>query len=586
MISKLKGILQITVLCVLSNTAVTATQNNEDRAPEAATGTRTQTLVTSKNFMIVTANPLATRAGYDMLEQGGTAADAAIATQLVLNLVEPQSSGIGGGAFTVYYDAGAQRLTTLDGRETAPLTATATLFQNANGQPQKFYDAVVGGKSVGTPGTVRLLEKLHEQYGRLPWATLFEPAIKLAYDGFKVSPRLAKLIDKDQQRLKRFSGARQYFFHNNGSPLQEGDLLKNPEFASTLQAIATDGASAFYSGRIARDIVSTVQSAAGSPGKLTLKDLASYRVIERKPVCSAYRQYNVCGMGPPSSGALTLGQILGMLNHFDLARTGADNAESWRLIGDASRLAFSDRARYMADDDFVPVPVAGLIDRHYLARRSKLLRNSVALESVSAGQPAPVQADIQSDDQSIEFPSTSHISIADAYGNALSMTTTIENGFGSRLMTNGFLLNNELTDFSFVAEKDGMPIANRIQPGKRPRSSMAPTIVMDRANKPYLILGSPGGSRIIGYVAKALIAHIDWGMTIQEAINYPNLVNRTGVFDIELGSSAEAMKPDLEKLGYKVRVRELNSGLHGIVISQQGYMGGADPRREGLGMGE
>ncbi|WP_062263718.1 gamma-glutamyltransferase [Endozoicomonas arenosclerae] len=558
---------------------------SDDLAPEEATGFEEKGLVKASKHMVVAANPLAVQAGDEVLRKGGSAADAAIAVQLVLNLVEPQSSGIGGGAFTLYYDAVKKKLTTLDGRETAPLESTPTLFQDEKGKPLKFFDAVVGGRSVGTPGTVKLLEDMHERYGKRPWSELFQPAIKLAEEGFRVSPRLASLIVKDQARLSRYPDTRRYFFDEKGQPLQAGVLLKNPEFAHTLRLIASKGSKAFYEGELANKIVKTVREAKGNPGVLSLVDLENYRVKERTPVCSAYRQYSVCGMGPPSSGATTVGQILGILQSYEMASLGPVNPESWRLFAGASRLAFADRARYLADSDYVPVPVQGLLDDQYLADRAKLLESDQALKTVSAGKPVWQHASLQADDQSIELPSTSHISIVDADGNALSMTTTIENGFGSRLMVGGFLLNNEMTDFSFASHKKGVPIANRVEPVKRPRSSMAPTIVMDKSGKPYIVLGSPGGSRIISFVAKALIAHIDWGMDIQEAINLPHMLNPFGMYELEQGTEAVQLKTELEKLGYPVKVRELNSGLHGIVITEDGLEGGADPRREGVAIG-
>ncbi len=539
--------------------------------------------VSAQNFMVAAANPLAVQAGVDVLAEGGTAADAMVAVQAVLGLVEPQSSGLGGGAFLVWYDAASGELTTLDGRETAPLAATPRLFQDDNGEPLKFFDAVVGGRSVGTPGTPALLEALHGRWGNQPWAGLFDDAIDLADDGFAVSPRLAGLVARDQERLSRFADTAAYFLPG-GAPLQEGDTLTNAAYARTLRAIAASGADAFYTGPIAADIVATVQGAEGNPGVLSALDLAVYQVRERAPVCASYRAHDVCGMGPPSSGALTVGQILGMLDSYDLAALGADNPESWRLIGDASRLAFADRGRYMADSDFVPMPTAGLVDPAYLAERAALLSGDVALAEVAPGTLEFDHALIWADDESIELPSTSHISIVDGFGNVASMTTTIENAFGSRLMTNGFLLNNELTDFSFRTHSDGVPIANALAPGKRPRSSMSPTIVM-KDGAPVLAVGSPGGSRIIGYTAKTIIAILDWGLDVQQAVDLPHAVNRFGTYDVEDGTSATELAPALEAMGYEVNVRDLTSGLHVIAIGDT-LQGGADPRREGIALGD
>lgn len=540
--------------------------------------------VMAQDWMVAAANPLAVQAGADVLAAGGTAADAMVAVQAVLGLVEPQSSGLGGGAFLVWHDAATGETTTLDGRETAPLAATPTLFQTAAGDRMAFWDAVVGGLSVGTPGTPALMEDAHRRWGRANWGSLFDDAIALAEDGFPVSSRLATLVAGDAERLSRFAPTASYFLPG-GTPIAAGDRLANPAYADTLRTIAVQGTVAFYTGEIAEGIVATVRGATGNPGLLSLLDLSLYRVIERPAVCAEYRAHDVCGMGPPSSGALTLGQILGMLDSYDLAALGPDNPEAWRLIGDASRLAFADRGRYIADSDFVPVPTAGLVDPDYLATRAALLDGDTALPEVAPGTPAFDHALNWADNVDISLPSTSHISIVDSYGNALSMTTTIENGFGSRLMApGGFLLNNELTDFSFASHADGVPIANAVAPGKRPRSSMSPTIVL-RDGAPVLVIGSPGGSRIIGYTANAIIAHLDWGMDVQQAVSAPHLVNRFGTMDLEAGTAAEALADPLTAMGFTVEARALTSGLHAIAIAPDGLQGGADPRREGIALG-
>ncbi|NIZ61137.1 gamma-glutamyltransferase [Sedimentitalea sp. CY04] len=589
-------------LGLLASTAIAtqayAQQAADAVAPESATSGVFETLspavaaslkakmadkpVEAENWMIAAANPHAVEVGAEVLRAGGSAADAMVAVQVVLGLVEPQSSGLGGGAFLVWYDAESGKLTTLDGRETAPLAATPTLFQDDNGEPLKFFDAVVGGRSVGTPGTPALMAEAHRRWGRAEWATLFEAGTKLAKDGFNVSPRLASLIERDADRLSRFPSTADYFFPD-GVALQAGDLLSNDEYAHTLGVLAEKGAEGFYFGRIADEIVGAVTHAPGNPGVLSLLDMAVYQVKEREPVCVEYRSFDVCGMGPPSSGALTVGQILGMVGHYDLAALGADNPESWRLIGDASRLAFADRGRYMADSDYVPMPTNGLVDAEYLTQRAALLSGDDALPEVAPGSPEFDHA-LWADDESIELPSTSHISIVDQYGNVLSMTTTIENAFGSRLMVHGFLLNNELTDFSFRSHRDGVPIANRLEPGKRPRSSMAPTIVM-KEGKPVMAIGSPGGSRIIGYVASSIIAWADWGLNVQQAISLPHAVNRFGKYDLEEGTDAEMLEETLTQIGYEVSFRGLNSGLHAIEIGDT-LLGAADPRREGIALGE
>lgn len=544
----------------------------------------TQKPVSSQNWMVSAANPLAAEAGADVLRSGGNAADAMVAVQTVLGLVEPQSSGLGGGAFLVWYDAATGEITTLDAREAAPALATTTLFQN-NGETMDFFDAVVGGLSVGTPGTPALLEKAHRRWGSSNWSQLFNAAIDHAEQGFAVSERLANAIANDQEKLSTQAATADYFMPE-GVPLSVGETLTNTAYADTLKAIAREGADVFYGGAIARGIVSAVQ-AASQPGLLSLEDLTRYQVIERPAVCATYRGADVCGMGPPSSGALTVGQILSMLEPYDLADLGPASADAWRLIGDASRLAFADRGRYMADVDFIPIP--DLLDSDYLDSRSALLERKDALPSVEAGTPPWDQAHLEidwGDSWSPTQPSTSHISIVDAAGNALSMTTTIENGFGSRVMApGGFLLNNELTDFSFATQNDGRPIANSVAPGKRPRSSMSPTIVM-RDGELELVVGSPGGSRIIGYVAQALIAQLDWGMDPQQAASMPHLVNRFGTYDLEEGTAAESLAEDLQAMGFETNVRGLNSGLHLIARSNGVLSGGADPRREGVVIGE
>ncbi len=538
--------------------------------------------VFAKNWMVSVANPHAAAAGARVLSEGGTAADAMVAVQAVLGLVEPQSSGIGGGAFLVWYDSKSGEITTLDGRETAPLAATPRLFQNENGERLKFWDAVVGGRSVGVPGTPALMEAAHKKWGQNSWNSLFSEAIDLADNGFAVSPRLAALVARDAERLGRFSDTADYFFPNE-QPLVEGHLLTNPAYADLMRRMAKDGAEVIYSGDIARAIIDTVRGAEKNPGVLSLTDLQIYKVKERPAVCVPFRGYQVCGMGPPSSGALTVGQILGLLNQFPPG--SSNDPQTLRLIGDASRLAFADRGRYMADSDFVPMPTKGLLAQDYLSERAKLLNGPDALTEAVPGNPEYSHASLWADDVSLELPSTSHISIVDRFGNALSMTTTIENSFGSRLMAHGFLLNNELTDFSFSSHRNGVPIANRVEPGKRPRSSMSPTIIL-KDGRPTLVIGSPGGSRIIGYVAEAIVAHIDWGMNIQAAVSIPHAINRFGTYDLEKGTSLEGMVAPLEELGYKVNLRSLNSGLHAISIGENGLFGGADPRREGIAIGQ
>ena len=543
--------------------------------------------VTAKSWMVVAANPLASEAGARVLREGGSAADAMVAVQAVLGLVEPQSSGLGGGAFLVWYDAGSGEITTLDGRETAPAAASGDMFLGPDGEPLKFFDAVVGGLSVGVPGTPKLMEEAHGRWGKLPFDSLFTEAIGLARDGFTVSPRLASLVESGAERLGRFQTTADYFLPG-GTPIAEGDTLTNEAYAQSVETLAREGAAPFYEGAIAEAVVAAVQGAEGNPGRLAAEDLAGYEVIERPAVCAPFMGTQVCGMGPPSSGALTVGQILMMTEAVTGGTLDPNDPNTWHIVGVASRLAFADRGRYMADSDFVSVPVEGLVDGGYMNDRAGLI-GARALDDAAPGEPPVKEGSLLqrwADDQSLELPSTSHISIVDAAGNALSMTTTIENGFGSRLMANGYLLNNELTDFSFRPEsEEGDPIANRIEPGKRPRSSMSPTIVM-RDGAPVLVIGSPGGSRIIGYVTQAIIAHMAMGLDPQQAVAMPHLVNRFGTYDLEEGTAATELEDELIGLGYEVNVRDLNSGLHAIAIEGDTLIGGADPRREGIAIGE
>jgi gamma-glutamyltranspeptidase/glutathione hydrolase len=568
-----------------------AQQAADTVAPESPSAVAEKQPVHAARQMVVAANPIATQAGLDVLRAGGSAADAVVAVQMVLGLVEPQSSGIGGGAFLVWYDAESGTLTTFDGRETAPAAATPELFLGADGKPLDFFDAVIGGRSVGVPGVPRLLETVHKKYGRLDWAKLLQPAIELAESGFTISPRLNTMITEDIGRLDTQPETRAYFFDALGSPRAAGAMLRNPEYAESLRVLADGGADAFYKGSLAGRIVAAVNGHPTNPGKLDLKDLAAYEVKERPAVCAPYRGLSVCGMGPPSSGALTIGQILGMVEPFDLATLGRDDPESWRIIGDASRLAFADRERYIADSDFVNVP-KGLLNADYLKARSALIRRPTALPDaeVKPGEPPWDKAgldgaELRLDGKAFDMPATSHFSIVDAKGNVAAMTTSVENAFGSRQMAGGFILNNQLTDFSFAPEKDGAAVANRVEPGKRPRSSMAPTIVL-KDGKPLYALGSPGGSSIIPYVATTLIGLIDWKLDMQAAISMPHMLNRFGTYELEAGTKAEEFAEDLKALGFETKIGDLNSGLHGIAVTPDGLVGGADPRREGVALGE
>jgi len=555
-------------------------------APEHPSGWIDKRPVHARHWMVATANPLATKAGYDVLARGGSAVDAAIAVQLVLGLVEPQSSGLGGGAFLLLHDARNKRLLAYDGRETAPAAAQPDRFLK-NGRPLDFFDAVIGGRSVGVPGVVRLMETVHRRHGKLPWASLFAPAIALADNGFAMSPRLHSIAGSDryisQPRL------RAYLFDANGKVLPAGTILRNPAYARTLRAIAAGGADAFYTGAIARDIVDTVTRHPFNPGDMTLADLASYRVVVRDPVCAPYRVYRVCGFPLPSSGGLTVLQMLGMLERFDLAAMEPAGFWSVHFVSEAGRLAFADRSVYMADPAFF-TPPAGLLDPEYVASRAALIRTDASLRRAAPGTPpervAPARKIAWGADAALDLPSTTHVSIVDGAGNALAMTSTVEHQFGSHLMTEGgFLLNNQLTDFSFVPEEDGKPVANRVEGGKRPRSSMAPTIAYDRANRVAIVLGSPGGSAIINYVVKTLVGIVDWNLDPQAAADLPNFGSRNGPTELEADTDVVPLAPKLRALGADVSIGEQTSGVQAIVRTRNGWVGGADARREGTAMG-
>ncbi len=549
------------------------------------TGTSISLVSSSNKFMVAAAHPLATRAGYRILAQGGNAIDAAIAVQMVLNVVEPQSSGIGGGAFMLYWDAQLRKLTTFDGRETAPAESDTDYFLDELKRPKPFWKAVQGGGSVGVPGTLRMLELAHNIYGNLSFSSLFQPAIKIAEKGFKISPRLAASIKAAKKTgLARFKNTAEYFFDAQGLAKKADSLLKNHELAQTFRIIASKGVNAFYSGNIAEDIVAATRSTINNPGKMTLEDLQNYRAKIRPPVCINYRDNKVCGMGPPSSGGLTVAQILKMLEPFNLPKLG-QSLRAAHLFVEASKLAYADRSMYMADRDFVSLPLDGLIDGGYLRERSQLIDINKAMIKATAGQPPWKKAQSLAPSDPLDRPGTSHFVIRDKMGNCVSMTTTIEMGFGSRVMVRGFLLNNELTDFSFRPVLDGKLVANRIEGGKRPRSSMAPTIVF-KNDSPFLLTGSPGGSRIISYVAQTLIGILDWGLHPKSVFNMGHIVNRNGSTDLEVGTEAENLMEGLKTMGHETRIRVLNSGLHAILIKPNGTLvGAADPRREGFVMG-
>ena len=566
----------------LEAVAQTAPSAAGDVAPERATGRGSRKVDLAARHMVAAANPLAAEAGREVLRAGGSAVDAAVAVQLVLNLVEPQSSGIGGGAFLLHYDAATRTVTSIDGRETAPAAAKPDRFLGADGKPMPFYDAVVGGRSVGVPGTVKLLEHVHRKHGTLPWPRLFERAIALAENGFTISPRLNGQLAMEKH-LPANPAARAYFYQPDGAPWPVGHALRNPDFAATLRAIAEKGSAAFYEGPVAADIVKAVTGHPTNPGDMTEADLKAYRVKEREPVCGPYRAYILCGMGPPSSGGIAVLQMLAFLEGRDMAATRDDPALAAHWLSEAGRLAFADRGLYLADPDFVPVPVRGLLDRGYLAGRAALIGDR-SMGKAQPGEPPFREGRAWGHAEAAEH-GTSHISVVDGAGNAVAMTTTIEDGFGSRLMVRGFLLNNELTDFAFTPTEDGKPVANRVEPGKRPRSSMAPTLVF-RDGAMVASVGSPGGSNIINYVGKPLIALLDWGLDPQAAVDAPNFGSRNGPTELEQGTEAEGWKAALEARGHVVKAMELTSGTQAITVTGQGLSGGADTRREGVAAGD
>jgi len=574
--------------------------------PEGSSGWSDKPGWATEQFAVAAANPLATDAGYQVLKAGGSAIDAAIAVQMVLGLVEPQSSGIGGGAFLLH--AAGSKVEAYDGRETAPAAATENLFIKPDGKPMAFHEAVVGGRSVGTPGAVRMLELAHREHGKLPWASLFEPAIRLAEQGFKVSPRLNTLL-RGEKFLAQDPVARSYFYGSDGQPLPVGALLKNPEYAQVLRAIATQGSKALHEGEVAQAIVQKVRSHPSNPGVLSQQDLAGYQPKKRQALCYDWnlpatatspsgRSYQVCGFPPPSSGAIAIGQILGILGNtpaatMGLAQDGLPSADWLHYYTEAARLAFADRALYVADPDFVQAPGGdwrNLLDNRYLQERARLIGQQ-SMQVAQAGNPAKFKVSHAPMPAQLEY-GTSHISIVDGFGNALAMTTTIEDQFGSRQMVKGFMLNNQLTDFSLAPKAaDGQPIANRVEPGKRPRSSMAPTLVFDKATG-HLVMsaGSPGGAQIIHYTAKTLQGVLGWGLTPQQAINLPNFSSLNGPTLLEAQRFPAATVEALKARGAEVKEQDLTSGLQAITRGEAHgkvfWFGGADPRREGVVMGD
>lgn len=556
-----------------------------DLNPESATAGAlvSRPLVHAFRYMVGAANPLAVEAGVEILRRGGSVVDAAIATQLVLGLVEPQSSGLGGGGFALVHRTGKPGVIAYDGRETAPAAATPARFLSKDGQTLAFLDAVDSGLSVGTPGMVRMLALMHAEHGTLPWKELFEPAIRLATDGFPVSPRLHALL-QETGSLRASAAAAAYFYDSDGRPWPVGHLLRNPQYADTLRRIASGGADVFYTGELAQAMVDAV-AAHPVPGDLTMEDLAAYRPLRREAVCAEVAQHQVCGMPPPSSGGLAVIQILGMLEHTPIRSLRPGSAEAVHYFSEAGRLAYADREAYVGDPDYVPVPVKGLVDPAYLAARAARIRPERSMGRAQPGVPAGASAAAVSG-ATLEQPATTHIVVADREGNAVSMTTSVEAAFGSKIFVNGYLMNNQMTDFSFrPTDEAGRPHPNRVEAGKRPRSSMAPMIVF-RDGRPVIAVGSPGGSAIINYVAKALVGMMYWNLDVQSAIALPNMGSRNRATEIEKGTPLTKAAATLKAMGHEVSEVEFPSGLHGIVWREGRLEGGADPRREGRALGD
>ena len=605
--------------------------------PEPQSGYKTgKQPVKGLTYMAVTANPLATQAGCEVLRDGGNAADAAVAVQMVLGLVEPQSSGLGGGAFMLHYNATTREVHSYDGRETAPAAATEDYLRYADAATKSliqpalsptvgaFANTRASGRAIGTPGAVRMLELAHQDHGRKPWADLFQPGIKLASNGFAISGRMAAAIAGAANDLKRDPDAAAYFLNADGTPRALGTIIRNPDYAATLDAIAKGGANAFYTGPIAQSIVDKIKVTQGgpmspvaiTPGLTTLADLAEYKAIRRTPVCTTYRNWWVCGMGPPSSGGIAVAQTLGILENFDLAATppmvvnsegGKPSVLAAHLVSEAQRLAYADRNKYVADTDFISLPgngVSSMVDKAYLRARASLISQTKSMGTAVAGTFTGAAA---AGSSATEGRGTTHMTIVDKAGNVVSMTTTIESGMGSFHFTRGFLLNNQLTDFSFDPSDASGPIANRIQAGKRPRSSMAPTLVFNKAPDGsrgdfLMATGSPGGASIIQFVTKTLLAALDWKLDAQQATSFVNFgaanSPTTGIggehpsIDITNNGGNDPLVTGLRALGHTVSVAAQSSGVSTVIRTTPPgefypmFVGGADPRREGIALGD
>ena len=574
----------IAVIFIFFSTIFFAEAKNlsDEWVGEPASNFRILKSVKAQKHVIVTADEAASKAGEEMLKKGGNAIDAAIAAQMVLNVVEPQASGIGGGGFLLYYDAKSKKTSYFNGRETAPDKAYPEMLLK-DGKPREFNDVVQGGLSVATPGALKILKETHEKYGKLKWAELFEPAIKLARDGFIVSPRLHTLM-ANISYLKNFDEAAKIYLKADKSPYKVGDMIKNQSFADTLKTIADQGIETFYKGKIANDIVDAVQHSKINPGVLSAKDLKNYRSKKGDLICAQYRgKYKICSMPLPSSGGVTVLQILGILENFDLAKLKPQSPEALHLVMEATRLAYADRNEYLGD--ISGVPLQKMLDKNYLKSRAALIDRKKALQKVEAGKFNETK-NLTFNNAAVELPSTTHLSVVDDEGNAVSFTSSIEYFFGSALMVDGFLLNNQMTDFSFLPEINGKPVANRIEPNKQPRSSMTPTFVFDQNDNLLMVVGSPGGPRIIQYTLRTILDVLDWKLDVQKAISMPNYVVLNDVVELEKNTAITKLQRPLKKMGHQVLIKELTSGIHAITIENDGMKGGADPRRDGIATGE
>lgn len=558
----------------------TANNQQDQWVGDGFSGFDNYSQVVGKKYMIATSEQMASKAGAEILSQGGNAVDAAIAAQMVLNVVEPQSSGIGGGLFLLYYDNKTKKTIFFNGRETSPAKAFPQMFLDKNGKVRKFDDVVGGGLSVGVPGALHALKSAHKKFGKLPWASLFRPAIAIANKGFPISQKMYVVLNQVPS-LQNFDGMKIYF-DIQGKPSAAGTIVKNYQLAKTLETIANQGIKPFYEGKIARNIVNIVQNSKINPGLLSLTDLKNYRSFAGELLCSSYRtRYKICSMPLPSSGGITALQILGILENFDLSKLKPNSPEAIHLIAESTRLAYEDRNEYIAD--IAEVPLQQMLDKSYLAKRATLIDPKMAMKEVKPGSFKKPNFAKGEDD---EKPSTTHVSIVDKFGNAVAMTSSIEYLFGSALVVDGFMLNNQLTDFSLVPEISGKLVANRVEPNKQPRSSMTPTFVFDKNGKLILVVGSPGGPRIIQFVVKAITGVLDFGLDVQQAISLPNFVVLNNIIELEKRTSLEDLKTALQKMGHQTKVVDITSAIQAIAIKEKKLFGGADPRRHGLAIGQ